>query len=49
MAEEATVTAALGAPLLERAAALKALLSTLWPEILALSVPSKAVIATIGE
>jgi len=41
-------TSALGAQL-ERAAALRSLLATLWPELLQLSVPAKVVLATIGE
>ena len=48
LASEA-LTAALGAPLLERAAALGSLISTLWPELLQLSGPAKVSLATIGE
>ena len=44
--DEEAFEAALGAPLLERAAALGRLL---WPEILQLSVPAKVLLATIGE
>ena len=47
--DEEAITAAFGAPLLERAVALGSLLSTLWPDLLQLSVPAKLVLATIGE
>ena len=47
--EEAMMSAAFGGPVLERAAALRTLLSTLWPEFLQLAVPARAAVAAIGE